>query len=300
MDFGKLYNVDRVRFELPPDSMRNVRVLPGASRPLKAYLGAPVWSVKEWVGSIYPKKTPAREFLKHYSRRFNTIELNSTFYHIPDPKLVAQWKAMVSAEFRFAPKVVQTVSHQNDLVAAKAILRTFCATMSELGENLGPSFLQLPPSFGPRDRTSLEKLLEAVPAGYRLSVEFRHPDWFTDRELPEGLLSFLSERGLGTVITDTAGRRDVVHSSLTTRTAMVRFLGNRLHPSDFVRLDDWTDRIASWARAGLEEIYFFLHQPDNVNVPELEEYLAAKLRRHKIEIPAAAPLPEAPGQLSLL
>src|SRR5687768_15116029 len=127
MDFGKLANVDRVKFELPKDSPRNARVLKaGNSRAPQIYIGAPLWGVKEWVGNFYPPKTPAKDFLHVYSRRFNSIELNTTFYRTPDIKTVQSWKNDVPEGFRFAPKVVQTVSHIQDLAIARKQLTDFC------------------------------------------------------------------------------------------------------------------------------------------------------------------------------
>jgi uncharacterized protein YecE (DUF72 family) len=261
--------------------------------------------VKQWVGSVYPPKTLAKNFLRHYSRRFNTIELNSSFYAIPDPKTVEHWRETVPENFRFGPKVVQTVSHQKDIRFSQAQLRSFCEVMKKLGDQLGVSFLQLPPHWGPEHQEDLFRILDALPEGYRLAVEFRHPHWYANHELPESLISELRMRGVGTVVTDTAGRRDVVHSCLSTPWGVVRFLANQLHPSDFVRLDDWTDRLVAWADAGVEEVYFFVHQPDNVQIPELEHYMATNLRKLKLEIPKVTdvnPAGEASssGQMSLL
>jgi uncharacterized protein YecE (DUF72 family) len=283
MDFGKLANVDRIDFTLPKDSPRNARVLQSPrSRELRVYVGAPRWAVKEWVGSLFPLKTPAKDFLRVYSRRFNTIELNTTFYRTPDAKTVQGWKAEVPEGFRFAPKVVQSVSHIQDPSISRRELREFCEAVQGFEENLGVSFLQLPPTWGPAREGELKRLLEVLPERFRLAVEFRHPSWFAAGELRLSILDYLEARAISTVITDTAGRRDVVHSCLTTRTAMVRFVCNALHPSDYLRSGDWVDRLKSWKDLGIEEIYFFVHQPTDEHVPELADHVIEQMSRHGV------------------
>jgi len=79
------------------------------------------------------------------------------------------------------------------------------------------------------------------------------------------------------VITDVGGRRDVCHMSVTSDYAMVRFVGNNLHSSDFSRSDDWAARLDRWFDQGLKQCYFFIHEPDNVNAPELAAYIHNKI-----------------------
>jgi hypothetical protein len=81
----------------------------------------------------------------------------------------------------------------------------------------------------------------------------------------------------GAVITDTAGRRDCAHMYLTVPKAFVRFVANSLHPSDYVRLDAWVERIINWIEQGLQELYFFVHMEDELYSPELIIYLTDKL-----------------------
>lgn len=152
MDFGKLPNVDNVNFALPKDRDRSLKTLrtkisqnPDNSgerpKPPRVYVGAPLWSVKEWVGKIYPAKTPARDYLAIYSRRFNSIELNSTFYRVPDAKTVRAWAEAVPENFVFSPKLSQFISHQDNLLAAEKAIRAFFDAVSGFGAALGMSFL---------------------------------------------------------------------------------------------------------------------------------------------------------------
>jgi len=116
-----------------------------------------------------------------------------------------------------------------------------------------------------------------LPDDARVCLELRHPDWFLKKEHTKEIYQILEELRLGTVITDTAGRRDALHMGLTIPVAFIRFVGNDLHPSDYERIDDWIERIGDWVEKGLETLYFFMHQPSEANSPVLTRYMAEKL-----------------------
>lgn len=279
MDFGQAPNsappgyLDRFDFSLPGDDSRNA-LRGGKARAPRVYVGAPVWSHPGWVGKVYPPKTPSKEFLRAYARQFNSIELNSTFYRIPDAKTLPSWREMTPTDFRFSPKLNQGISHG---ASGPQLLREFCARIGAFEDRLGMSFLQLPPGFSRNLLPTLRALLRQTPKGYSLAVEFRHPSWFVDNRLSQDALDLLGELGLSTVITDTTSRRDVLHSTLSSGKVMIRFLGNELHPSDFSRIDGWVERIASWIENGADEIYFFAHQSGYDPVPELAQDFITKL-----------------------
>jgi uncharacterized protein YecE (DUF72 family) len=81
------------------------------------------------------------------------------------------------------------------------------------------------------------------------------------------------------VLTDVAGRRDVLHMRLTSPSAMIRFVGNSLHPTDYTRIDDWVERLKMWFDSGLKQLYFFVHEPDNITSPELATYFINQLNK---------------------
>jgi len=103
VDFGKLSDISQVDFSLPAESKENKRILPQkpATKP-QIYVGCPIWSQKEWVGKIYPPNAPSKDFLRYYAEQFNSIELNTTHYRIPDRETILQWKSQVGADFRFS------------------------------------------------------------------------------------------------------------------------------------------------------------------------------------------------------
>jgi len=91
------------------------------------------------------------------------------------------------------------------------------------------------------------------------------------------MLDVLKELNMGSVITDTAGRRDCCHMNLSINKAFIRYVGNSLHPTDYTRCDEWVSRIKHWLSKGLEELYFFMHMHDEALSPELTVYLVDKL-----------------------
>lgn len=156
----------------------------------------------------------------------------------------------------------------------------FCESIIAFEQHLGVSFLQLPPYFEPKHLDKLQHFLDflATRCPIPLAVEFRHPLWFKDDQL-EKVARLLESYHVGTVITDVAGRRDVLHSRLTTPVCVIRFVGNSLHPSDYSRVDSWVERLSQWAGEGLQAVYFFAHEPDNVLAPDLAIYFIEKLNQ---------------------
>ncbi|MCB0542118.1 MAG: DUF72 domain-containing protein [Saprospiraceae bacterium] len=271
MDFGKLPSVDNIDFTLPPDPEHNRELLRNFSSatPPRIYIGATGYNMKAWVGTWYAPGTRERDFLQQYGLQFNTIEHNTTHYRIPDTATVGRWKSDTPEDFRFCPKIPQTISHARDLGLSSGQIPLFCEVIAGLDEKLGCCFLQLPPHFSVREVHLLERFLESFPASIPLAVEVRHPSFFQVSDAAEDYFSLLQKRNVSTVITDVAGRRDVCHLRLTHLRVLVRFVGNALHPSDRQRVEQWAKRIGEWCSEGLQEVYFFTHEPDNLLAPEL-------------------------------
>jgi len=274
MDFGKLHSVDKVDFSLPAEPPQNAEVLASFPKPMQQtlYIGPTGYNMKPWVGKWYPPGAKESDFLRHYAAQFNTIEFNTTHYRMPDPSSVRRWRDSVPNDFRFCPKVPQSISHARDLGLNSQEPQIFCDALADFGEALGCSFLQLPPHFGPRDLRMLALFLEKFAAKTPLSVEVRHPMFFQDAPESEALWQLLTKHNVAAVITDVAGRRDVCHMRLTNARTLIRFVGNGLHPTDFTRVEAWAERLKNWFDNGLQEAYFFTHEPDNLLAPELTAY----------------------------
>ncbi|HLP93903.1 MAG TPA: DUF72 domain-containing protein [Saprospiraceae bacterium] len=275
MDFGKLPNVDQVDFSLPAEPESNQRLLSDLSthgQMPEIYVGPTGYNMKPWVGKWYPFGAKDRDFLRHYGTQFNTIEFNTTHYRMPDTASVERWIAETPEDFRFCPKLPQSISHARDLGLSTHEPRIFCETIIGLGVRLGYCFMQLPPHFGPRELPILDRFLATVAPLIPLSVEVRHPMFFQNGPESRYLFDLLRDYHTAAVITDVAGRRDVCHMQLTAAATLIRFVGNDLHTSDFQRIQEWSGRLKQWTDQGLQQVYFFAHEPDNLLAPELSRY----------------------------
>ncbi len=279
MDFGKLDNIENVDFTLPFTHNFTTETLARAalasaesSAPMQVYVGPPIWANKEWVGKIYPSNAKDKDFLYHYTRQFNTIELNVTHYQIPTDDTIDRWRDTALDGFSYCPKWPQIISHDAELLNVMLPSDEFVRTVLGLGDKLGTTFLQLGPSFDTSKFSNLELFLKTLPKDFPIAVEFRHPSWFTDDYAWQRTLELLHERGVGTVMSDVSGRRDVLHMSLSTPTLVLRFVGNELHRTDYTRTDEWLLRIKAWMEQGLQQVYIFIHTEDNTFSPELAKY----------------------------
>ena len=283
MDFGRLSDLRYVDFRLPPDHPATAAVLAraraAAPAPPGVYVGCPIWTNKAWLGSYFPAGIKEADYLHYYARQFNSIELNTTHYRIPDAPTVRRWRDAVPPTFRFCPKLPQSISHERQLYNADDLTLTFCRAISELGERLGRAFLQLPPYFGPESLPRLERYLLDFPPGVPLAVELRHPGWFADAGLLASVAAMLEALDKTLVISDVAGRRDVLAMRLTTPVAFIRFNGHGLAPSDYQRADAWAVRLAEWLAAGLHTAYLFVHQRDILHSPVWARYFLERLHQ---------------------
>jgi uncharacterized protein YecE (DUF72 family) len=300
MDFGRLMSVDGVDFSLPSDDPSTkswLQTIRRGGAGFQFFCGAPVWNHAGLAAKLYPRGARSGDFFKHYARQFNAVELNATYYGL-NPAALERWRAAAPVGFRFCPKMLKSVTHERGLYDAGTLTGEFCTGIRALGENLGPIFALLPPSFGPDRLRVLERWLEQWPSDLELTVELRHPAWYSDAQARARLFALLRERSVIAALTDSAGRRDVLHQTLSGRAAFIRFLGNKLHPSDFARLDAWMDRLAEWKSGGLARAFLFLHQPDEALVPELAQHLETRVRAQlnpAWSAPRMIPRDEQPG-----
>lgn len=282
MDFGRLSDLRGVDFTLPPDHPDTAALLakaqPTAPPQPAVYVGCPIWTNKAWLGSYFPAGIKDADYLHHYARQFNSIELNTTHYRIPDAPTVRKWREAVLTGFKFCPKMPQSITHERELYNADELTTSFCRAISGLEDRLGHAFLQLPPTFGPEHLRRLERYLLDFPAYVPLAVELRHPRWFADTGLRDTVFALLEALNKTLVITDVAGRRDVLHQRLTTPVAFIRFNGHGLGNSDYRRADAWAERLAGWLSAGLHTAYLFIHQKDIMHSPIWTQHFLEKLR----------------------
>lgn len=282
MDFGRVPNVDAVDFTLPPDDTVTIQLFKELKKKKakpEVYIGCAKWGRPDWIGKLYPKGTKQADFLQHYVRYFNCIELNAMFYRLFPKSTVEKWAGYAADDFRFCPKFTNVITHIRRLKNADKDTDALIDTYRAFGKKLGTSFIQLDERFSTKHYESIHQYMKKLPRDFDVALEFRSPDWFEDTPVVRDTFDLMKELRVTSVITDTAGRRDVMHMKLTTPEAFIRFVGNSLHPTDYKRIDDWVKRISKWLDAGLPKLYFFMHQHDELYSPELIKYLIDELNK---------------------
>jgi uncharacterized protein YecE (DUF72 family) len=278
MKFGQVDNPAEIDFTIPKDHPDTRKVLEKSkAKDMDIRVGCAKWN-KTDLKNFYPKGT--KDELGYYTTQFNCIELNATFYRPFPPKQYEKWNETTPADFRFFPKFGQSISHFRRLKDVDELVEDTVSRFSLLGRKLGMPFLQMHNNFGPKDFERVETFANhwkqfKMP----LAMEFRHTDWYNDPEVSKKLYALLEKNKIANVLVDTAGRRDLMHMRLTTPTAFVRWVGANVPDSDRERLDEWVDRIAAWKKAGLQNLYFFVHQNIEKESPLLSAYFIEKLNK---------------------
>ncbi|CAG5007549.1 hypothetical protein DYBT9275_04071 [Dyadobacter sp. CECT 9275] len=268
MDFGSVPNAKERTFQLPPDAVSNEKILSGKrSGPLHIYVGCAKWGSDD-LKNFYPRGV--KDELAYYATQFDCVELNASWYSIPAVKDIVSWCSKTPEDFRFFPKIYKGISHTNRLLGVEALSTEFLTRMAHFGPKLATIFLQMHEQFDPSQCRALIRFLQNWPAAVPLAVELRHEEWFDGSWNSDDLFAILENRKIPLIITDTAGRRDLLHMRLTSPAAFIRYTGANAD-SDFTRLDEWAERIKIWADHGLENLYFFVHQ----NNEEITTHLAA-------------------------
>ncbi|MEP6742772.1 MAG: DUF72 domain-containing protein [bacterium] len=160
-------------------------------------VGTSGYSYKEWKGSFYPEKIAAKEMLRFYSERLSTVEINATFYRLPQKSTLENWKEQVPKTFRFSLKAPQRITHFKRLKEAGDDAKYFLDIAATLEDQLGVVLFQLPPNMK-KDLPRLETFLNELPNHQRTAFEFRHPTWFDD-----DVLEVLRARNCALCISDT-------------------------------------------------------------------------------------------------
>ncbi|WP_282629442.1 DUF72 domain-containing protein [Empedobacter sedimenti] len=275
MKFGKVENPELVDFTLPKTPKETIDLLNKADKSdnFEVYVGCAKWN-KTDLKNFYPPKT--KDELSYYSTQFNSIELNATYYRSPSKENVETWANKTPKDFKFFPKIPQSISHYGRLQNVTDKLNQYLDAVALFEEKLGMIFLQMHENFAPKDFEKLENFIQNFPKGYPLAVELRHEDWFSNEGNFNQLVSLLEKHNISNIIVDTAGRRDMVHMRLTSNEAFVRFVGANI-PSDYERLDEWIETIKLWKAEGLQKLYFFIHQNLELESPMLAKYFIKKL-----------------------
>lgn len=275
-----------------------------------------------WVGRVYRQKAPRSAWLRDYSCVFNTVEGNSSFYSLPREDIVRRWARETEEGFKFALKFPRGISHERRLRGAVSETADFLHVLGILAEHdrLGPSFLQLPPTFAAGDLKDLARYLRELPADFPYAVEVRHMDFFAQGEAEQQLDELLAELQIDRVLLDSRplysapaetddeykarGQKPrlPLRKTVTGRRPMLRLIGRDAVERVQPWVEEWALQVATWIRAGLTP-FVFTHTPNDSFAPDLARLFQQALRVHmptQPELPTSPPPPSSsPGMRQL-
>jgi uncharacterized protein YecE (DUF72 family) len=214
-------------------------------------IGCSGWHYRHWHGNFYPANLPVTRWFDFYAERFNTVEINNTFYRLPEAETFVSWRTRAPANFKYAIKASRFLTHMKKLKDPDEPLDLFFSRARRLGGSLGPVLYQLPPRW-PVNIERLETFLKALPKRRRHAVEFRDPSWYRD-----DVFSMLEARKVALCLHDMKG-------SATGRLCVGPFTYVRFHgPQKYTGrypdavLDEWAEWLAARAQAGMTICAYF-------------------------------------------
>jgi uncharacterized protein YecE (DUF72 family) len=214
-------------------------------------IGCSGWQYQHWRGDFYPAELPASRWLEHYAQHFDTVEINNTFYRLPEAATFAAWGRRAPPGFVYAVKASRYLTHMKKLKDPEEPLERFFTRARRLGRTLGPVLYQLPPRF-PVNLERFDTFLRALPRARRHVVEFRDPSWYR-----EDVLERLGQRRVALCLHDMGGSAS--GRQRAGPFVYVRFHGEQKYSgrySDRV-LDPWADWLAGQAADGTPVFAYF-------------------------------------------
>ena len=217
----------------------------------KIHIGASGWYYDDWNEVFYPKTLKKNERLHFYSNYFQTVEINSSFYHMPKEQVIKNWVDQVSDTFLFSVKASQYITHRKRLHEVEDSILFFFERISFFKNKIGPILFQLPPSF----QINLERLdyfLDLLPSDKQCVLEFRHSSWYI-----EEVYEKLKRKNCALCITDLKGK--LSPEILTANFTYIRLHGPKLAYAGSYgtrRLNNWKKKMEKWQETGAVFCYF--------------------------------------------
>ncbi len=217
--------------------------------PPALHIGTQGWNYSAWAGVFYPDGTRPADFLPTYARAFNTVEVDSTFYAVPPATTMRSWYDRTPANFLFALKFPQAVTHEAKLRDSDDTIDLFFERARELREKLGPILVQLGPDFGPEELPALVDFVPRIPHDLRVAIEFRARGWMTP-----GVLAFLRDYEIAVALVDGpwVPRRWMIELAArpTASFHYIRWMGPNRNLVDHSRIQvDRTRELAKWVES---------------------------------------------------
>jgi len=234
----------------------------------EAYIGTSGWHYKHWVGIFYPEKISPQEMFAFYAKHFHTVEINNSFYHLPEASTFISWRENSPKDFIFAVKASRFITHMKKLKAPKTSTDKFFVRVEKLERKLGPILFQLPPGWN----LNLERFaafLETLPNEHRYTFEFRNQSW-----LVKEVLDLLSKHNAAFCIYDLAGFETPPH--VTADFVYVRLHGpGGKYQGDYPmsKLRRWATHARKWIREGRDTFVYFDNDQQAFAVKNAQELM---------------------------
>lgn len=263
MKFGNIEEKNGIDFtfkSLPKLTEQYLHQLPKKNK-VNFHFGAPVWSDKNYKGTLYPHKTPIKDFLKAYSQQFNSIEVNATRYGTPKETTLKKWIDETPSDFKFSMKFPQVITHRKDIMEdkAKEQLERFLVALDLIGNKNGITFAVMANYFRPDKFSTLQAFVEYLPKDINFAIELRAPEWFETEAIQKEWHQLFKENNILPVLTDTPGRRDVLHFRMVNNHLFVRFVGGSTTDIDRLRIQKWAKKLIELTQKGITNIWFYAH-----------------------------------------
>ena len=228
---------------------------------MNLHVGTSGYSYKEWKGNFYPEDLPAKEMLSYYSRRLPAVEINNTFYRLPQASMIENWKAQVPDNFRFSIKATQRITHIKRLNNCAEETKYLLETAALLEQRLGVVLFQLPPN-AKKDVDRLGAFLKLIPDETRAAFEFRHESWLDDE-----IREMLRAKDCALVVSDT-DENPLTEIASTASWGYLRLRRTNYEESDLV---EWMKRVQheNWSDAFI----FFKHEDEGIGPKLASKFL---------------------------
>jgi len=248
----------------------------GQSAPARLRAGCSGWQYKHWRGDFYPANLPQASWLDYYAKRFDTVEINNSFYRLPEASTFLSWSRRVPAGFVYAVKASRFLTHMKKLKDPEDPLTLFFSRANRLGRTLGPVLYQLPPRW-PVNIERLTTFLKTLPKRRRHAIEFREPSWYSD-----DVFTLLNRYHVALCLHDmdgsASGRRRVGPF------VYARFHGTERYSGSYsnAHLEEWAEWIAAQLAEGIN-VYAYFNNDVGGHAPRDAARLRTAVERRRPE-----------------
>ena len=242
--------------------------------PEKIHIGTSGWNFGHWVGAFYPADIAGKDMLPAYAKTFHTVELNNSFYGLPDQKSVKTWTSKTPEKFVFSCKASRYITHMKKLKDPQDGINHLFAALKPFGQKLGPILFQLPPNWHVNTQR-LEAFLAALPDNHSYTFEFRDHSWLCDK-----VYEMLQEHAAALCFYDYQGFRSPEIPTADFIYVRLHGPGKKAYEGSYDgrTLARYAQKFLNWAKDG-KDIYCYFDNDQNAYAPFNAQNLMKSIER---------------------